>query len=181
VLKAASETAPHDGGPAATGRAAERGSKHSPTSQWPAVFAGVRRSCLRTWVNVRRRAAEHGAGEGTGIKPAERDGKKREKRAAHPGTVDEVVVPLFLEALTQDVLSAASASASRPRARKCSARRYARTADLESVMKFWIPGRACETYVLWKKVACIFACEATKRINACTLEAQDRRTHGQHQ
>jgi hypothetical protein len=55
-----------------------------PTSQWPAVFAGAGRSCLRTRVNVRRRAAEHRAGDRTGIKPAERDEREREKRAAHP-------------------------------------------------------------------------------------------------
>jgi hypothetical protein len=63
------------------------------------VFAGAGRSCLRTWFNVRRRAAEHGARGGTGIKPAERNERERENQAAHFGTVDEVVVALFLEEL----------------------------------------------------------------------------------
>jgi hypothetical protein len=106
------------------------------------VFAGAGRSCLRTPVNVCRRAVKYGAGEGTGIRLAERDGRERKKWAAHPGAVDEIVVSLFLEELMQNVLSAASASASRPRARKCSAWRCERTADLESVMECWIPGRA---------------------------------------
>jgi hypothetical protein len=75
------------------------GASTVPTRQWPAVFAGAGRSCLWTRVNVRRRALEYGAGDRTGIKPAERDGREREKRAAYPGTVDEVVVPLFLEEL----------------------------------------------------------------------------------
>jgi hypothetical protein len=60
------------------------------------VFAGAGRSCLLTRVNVRRRAAEHGAGEGTGIKPAERNGRERENKDAHLGAVGEMILPLFL-------------------------------------------------------------------------------------
>jgi hypothetical protein len=48
-------------------------------------------------VSVCLRAAENGAGGETGIEPTERDGRERKERAAHPGTIDEVVVPLFLE------------------------------------------------------------------------------------